>query len=605
MTRILRTRLTMTTALAALLLPAATGGALAQVSGFSIEVSPSADQYTPVRIGARVFGTAVESAATFVRGCQGSVLPEAAGAAFDVTAGFDTLTFTGAGAGLRSLVLGTPDGLYRCALADDQGFVATNLSGVGAGRYTVWLGADEGAAIDAQLYVSQSPVSAIELFGLDVARLGEPRAGRLVYAAAGIERQELVMGGQVYAESEMRPLDAAACWGYGRLDAADVVLTLDQASERFSLFATSDLDLVMAVVDPAGNVHCNDDAYQLHPGVTIEGAQAGDYHVFVGSYSPDGQGVYDLFASEGMPAFGNADVDLTAPPRNGYVAFDMNAAGQGQLLVAGSVNAYDPVEMLPTGTFCAGFTDLSAPDVVMSLDSAQPMISIYSRSASDLTMAVRAPDGSWSCSDDMFELNPGVSLTEAQPGEYMIWMGAYNPGDMAGYNLYASMGSPNWGATSTDGTGGSDDMAPVANTIVLDVLAEPARGHVDFSPETRIDPRVILDIAASTTDAFGMADGCLGFITPSRPDVVIDAAAGLPQLMVYMVSEVDGTLIVQGPDGQLYCNDDFEMLNPGVMIQNPAPGAYSVFAGSYAGAGGPATLGVTIASPAWVMDREN
>ena len=602
MTRILRTRLTMTTALAALLLPVAAGGALAQVSGFSIEVSPSLDQYTPVRIGARVFGTATEPAASFVRGCQGAVLPEAAGAAFDVTEGFEALTVTGAGEGLRSLVLGTPDGLYRCALANEQGFVATNLAGAGAGRYTVWLGADEGAAIDARLFVSQNPVSAIELFGLDVALLGAPRSGRLVYAAsAEAGRQELVIGGRLVADSELRPLDAAACWGYGGLDAADVVLTLDQAQPRFSLFATSERDLVLAVIDPAGNVHCNDDAYQLNPGVTLEGAQAGEYHVFVGGYSQGSDGsVYDLFASDGAPAFSNASVDLSAPPRNGYVAFDINAAGQGQVLTSATVNAIDPVEMLPTGAYCAGFTDLSAPDLVMSLDAAQPMISLYARSSSDLTMAIMAPDGSWSCNDDAFELNPGISLTEAQPGDYLVWVGAYNPGDMAPYTLYASMGSPNWQGSVVPGGDGT-----MTSTVVLDVAAEPARGHVEFGPATRIDPRVILDIAASTTDAFGMGEGCVGFITPSRADLVVDAAEGLPQLMIYMVGEVDGTLIVQGPDGQLHCNDDFEMLNPGVMIQNPLPGAYSVFAGSYAGAGGPATLGVTIASPAWVMDREN
>ena len=41
------------------------------------------------------------------------------------------------------------------------------------------------------------------------------------------------------------------------------------------------------------------------------------------------------------------------------------------------------------------------------------------------------------------------------------------------------------------------------------------------------------------------------------------------------------------------------------MIPNPMPGAYAVFAGTYSGTGGLATLGVTIAAPQWVMDREH
>ena len=601
MTHRSRARLAKTTAIAALMLPMAAGAALGQSSGFAIEISPSADYYTPVRVGARVFGLASEPAAAYVRGCQGHVLAESAGAAFEVTEGFDTLSFTGAGEGLVSLVLGTPDGLYRCALADDQGFVATHLAGAAAGRYTVWLGGAEGAEINARLFASQAPVSAIELFGLDLSRLGEPRAGRHVYAAsAETGRQELAMGARLYPESELRPLSSEGCWGYGRLDAADVVLTRDQDGGRFSLFATSERDLVIAVVDPTGAVHCNDDTWQLNPAVTFDYAPAGDYHVFVGAYSQGGDGVYDLFASEGAPAFSNAMVDLNGAPRQGYVFFDINAAGQGQLLATAPVSARDPVEMLPTGTYCAGFTDLSAPDVVMTMDAAQPMISIYAASSGDLTLAVRAPDGTWSCNDDAQGLNPGVSLTNAQAGDYLVWVGAYNPGDSSTYNLYASMGSPNWQAA-----GSGSGTTPVTPAVSLDAGAEPAAARLSFGPGTRIDPRVIFDIASSQTEAFGLGDGCAGFITPSRPDVVIDAEPGLPQLMVYMVSDSDGTLVVQGPDGQLHCNDDFEMLNPGVMIQNPAAGAYAVFAGTYMGNGGVATLGVTIATPAWVMDREN
>ncbi len=593
-----RTRLTMTTATAALLLPLTMGAAFGQSAGFAIEVGPGPDAYTAVRVGARVFGTATEPAASFVRGCLGAVVPESAGALFDVTEPMETLSFTAAGEGLQSLVLGTPDGLFRCALADDRGFVNTALAAAGAGRYSVWLGAAEGSAIDARLFASDQVISAIELFGLDVARLGEPRNGRFVYAAsADAGRQELVLGGRLYAESDLRPLNTESCWGYGRFDAADAILTLDQATSRFSVFATSDRDLVMAVIDPAGNVLCNDDAYQLNPAVTFDNAMAGDYQVFVGGYSPGGEDVYDLFASEGAPAFAGGVVDLEAAPRAGHVAFDMNAAGQGQLLASAPVSSIDPMEALPIGSYCPGYTDISAPDLVLSLDAAQPMISVYARSETDLVLAVRAPDGTWSCNDDAFEFNPAVSLTGAQPGDYLVYVGSYMAGATGTYALYTSMGSPNWSTAAP--AGGA--VAPAT----LNTMAEPAVARIEYGPQTRLDPRIIFDIAASQTEAFGMGDGCAGFITPERPDLVIDTLEGLPQLMVYAVSDADGTLVVAGPDGQLYCNDDFEQLNPGVMIPNPQPGAYAVFVGSYSGTGGMATLGVTIASPQWVMDREH
>ncbi|MCB1360776.1 MAG: hypothetical protein KDJ96_06665, partial [Rhodobacteraceae bacterium] len=110
------------------------------------------------------------------------------------------------------------------------------------------------------------------------------------------------------------------------------------------------------------------------------------------------------------------------------------------------VTANDPMEALPVGGYCPGFTDLSAPDLVMSLDAAQPMLSIYARAQDDLVLAVRAPDGSWSCNDDASELNPAVGIANAQPGDYLVFVGAYSPGSNGLYNLYASVGSPNWQA---------------------------------------------------------------------------------------------------------------------------------------------------------------
>lgn len=597
MTRFDRPRWTMTAAAAALLAPLGAGDAMAQMAGYAIEISPPADVYASMRIGARVYGPTAEPASGFVRGCQGHLMAEADGVPYEVTGRLDTLAFTGAGEGLVSMVLGTPDGLYRCALADDRGLVSTQLAGVDPGRYMVWLGGDEGAQIDARLIASNQPISAIDLFGLDVTSLGEPRIGRFAYrASAESGRQELASGAVLYPEETMRPLDSNNCWGYSRLDAADAVVTLDEASGTVSFFAMSQRDLTMAVVTPSGRVLCNDDTWQLMPAVTVGNAEAGDYHVFVGGYSQGGSDVFDLFASAGAPAFSNATVDLGAEPRAGRVSFDINAAGQGQLLATAPLTSTDPMEMLPIGQFCPGFVDISAPDLVLSLDAPQPMISLYARSSADLVLAVRGPDGSWLCNDDDMELNPAVRVQGAQAGEYLVYVGSYSPGATGTYNLYASMGAPNW----------QDAMSgPASAPDMLNTDAEPAVARIPFGPETQIDPRLIFDIEPSRIEAFGLGDGCAGFITPTRPDVVIEASEGLPQLMVYVASDADGVLAIVAPDGQLFCNDDFEGLNPGVMIPNPMPGDYAVFAGTYGGNGGLATMGVTVAAPHWTMDREH
>ncbi|MCA2014008.1 hypothetical protein LCM17_21135 [Cereibacter sphaeroides] len=614
MMRFSRPRLMLSTATAALLLPLGAPVAMAQqtegttppaaaqsaapMAGIAIEIGADMDPYNPGRVSVRVNGPVSEPASGFVRGCSGQVMAEASGVAFDVTDRRERLAFTAAGEGLVSMVLGTPDGLYRCALADERGLASSALAAVDPGRYTLWLGTEEGGNIDARVIASAEPVSPIELFGFEVDRLGEVRQGRHDFTAtAETGRQTLVSGAPVLAAESLRVLGSDSCWGYGDLTSADAVLTLPEGAGAFSVFARSDRDLVMAVVDPSGAVRCNDDADGLNPAVSFDGGQAGDYQVFVGGYSQGPGSTYDLYASAGgNPMFSDVVVNLDADPRVGRVAFDASSGAQLVATAALSGGA-EPMEALPVGSYCPGFTDVTAPDVVLSLAEGQPLLSIYARAQADMVMAVRAPDGSWSCNDDAFELNPGITLSDAQPGDYSVYLGTYAPGEAGQYNLYASAGQAMWDNT----TPGGGFMAPES----LNFMADPSVAQLTFGPETRLDPRIIFDIEASQTEAFGMGDGCAGFITPNQPDLVVDTTEGLPQLMVYMVSEADGTLVVVGPDGQMHCNDDFEQLNPGVMIPNPTPGRYAVFAGSYSGTGGLATLGVTMASPLWVMDREH
>lgn len=573
----------------ALALPAA-----AQESGFALEVAPPADEWTGFRTAVSVFGETVEPAAGYVRGCAGHVVEERAGVQIDVTARMETLVLTVADDSITSLVLGTPDGLYRCALRGADGLVAARLDGAAPGRYRVWLGGAEASRIAARMIVSDRPVSALELRGLDLAALGAPRAGTHDYTAES-PRQVLVRGATLHAQDAMDPLDPANyCAGYGRFDAPDAVLRLTQADRGLSIYARSDVDLTIAVRGPDGRWLCNDDSFGLDPGVTFDAAPAGDYLVFVGAFGQGREGVFDLFASRGAPSW-DGSVFQAGAPRQGTFVFDRDQAGLGsQLLTRGAVMPSDAMSGLPTGGFCPGYTLLEAPDAVVTLPQPEDMISLFAASQIDLVLAVRAPDGRWFCNDDAEGLNPGVTIESAPAGDYLVYVGGYNQGMAGNYALYAAMGQPNWGGATDQGSAGA-----------LDPLADPAVGRVGFGPEVRIDPRVIFDIQPSQFEARGMGEGCVGFITPSMPDLVVQAAPALPQLMVYMVSEADGVLLVVGPDGTVHCNDDFDGLNPGVMIPNPAAGDYAVFAGTYGGSGGIATLGVTIASPLWVMDREH
>lgn len=183
-------------------------------------------------------------------------------------------------------------------------------------------------------------------------------------------------------------------------------------------------------------------------------------------------------------------------------------------------------------------------------------------------------------------------LGGAAAGAYHIFVGAFAQEAEGIYALFAADGAPDWQAAAT----------PAPET--LNIAADPAVARIAFGPQTRPDPRVILDLPRTGFTVFDLGEDCAGHIDPTRPDIVVEAAEGLPQLMIYMVAETDGTLVVVDPDGKVHCNDDFEGLHPAIVIETPRPGSHAVFAGSFDGRGGMATLGVTIASPVWTMDRE-
>jgi hypothetical protein len=578
--------------LAATLVPVAP--AAAQDAGFALELAPSNDTWIGVRSTLHLFGDTVEPAAGYVRGCPGHVGPETAGAQIEVLAGFDPLTFTVSDDSVEAIVVGTPDGLFRCVRRGADGLIAARFNSAEAGRYRVWAAVPEGGRIATRLIVADRAISALELRGLDMAALGAPRAGRHDFTAE-VPRQRLVSAGALVAQEAMGPLDPSGyCPGYGRFDAPDAILALPQDSRNLALFARSDVDLTIAVRSPDGRWLCNDDSFNLDPAVIFDSAPAGDYHIWVGAFSQGREGLYDLFAGLGAPSW-DGSVFAPGAPRLGTVTVDPATASRGAQLVAqGQVLATDPMSSLPIPDFCPGYTGTSAPDAIVRLERPEDLLSLFATSGTDLVMAVRTPQGMWFCNDDTAGLDPAVTVYGAIAGDYLVWIGAFGQGMTGAFTLMATLGEPNWGATGERGSAGA-----------LDPAADPAVARIGFGPRMPIDPRLIFDIAPSQIEARGLGEGCVGFLTPSQPDVVIAAEAGLPQLMVYMVSEADGVLLVVAPDGTVHCNDDFDGLNPGVMIPNPEPGDWAVFAGTYGGQGGIATLGVTIANPLWVMDREH
>lgn len=93
---------------------------------------------------------------------------------------------------------------------------------------------------------------------------------------------------------------------------------------------------------------------------------------------------------------------------------------------------------------------------------------------------------------------------------------------------------------------------------------------------------------------------CAGYFAEA-PDFRIFFEPGEDEpLSFYVESRNDTVLLVNTPDGQWHCNDDFEGLNPGLTFEGAAEGQYDIWVGTYSDPAGDypaAMLAITEAEP--------
>jgi hypothetical protein len=114
--------------------------------------------------------------------------------------------------------------------------------------------------------------------------------------------------------------------------------------------------------------------------------------------------------------------------------------------------------------------------------------------------------------------------------------------------------------------------------------AAPISGEITLSSGFTGDPRIIAVTAGGANNAARTANGCAGFIS-DRPDVRLNfrnTGSSLP-LIISVGAVGDTTLVINGPDGRWYCDDDGGNAdNPSVRIARPATGRYEIWIGTYA-----------------------
>ncbi len=89
------------------------------------------------------------------------------------------------------------------------------------------------------------------------------------------------------------------CYGYIRFAQPDFVLSYQAGDSPLGVFAISDLDITMAINDPEGNWHCNDDSVYLsgtNSGIQFNDPLSGDYQIWVGSYDIGSESIVTMLA---------------------------------------------------------------------------------------------------------------------------------------------------------------------------------------------------------------------------------------------------------------------------------------------------------------------
>ncbi|WP_325060753.1 peptidase S1 [Vitreimonas sp.] len=129
----------------------------------------------------------------------------------------------------------------------------------------------------------------------------------------------------------------------------------------------------------------------------------------------------------------------------------------------------------------------------------------------------------------------------------------------------------------------------------LDYNANPNYGTVTLQGGFTPDPYNVNLRAGGDRSAEALSSSCRGMIT-NAPDVRLFFQPGSLPLIISVNSGSDTTLVVNGPDGSWYCDDDGGVngLNPALRFNSPQSGRYEIWVGTYSsGSTQPATLSIS------------
>lgn len=213
---------------------------------------------------------------------------------------------------------------------------------------------------------------------------------------------------------------------------------------------------------------------------------------------------------------------------------------------------------------CVGQID-TTPDHVVTLEQDFSFLRFRVFSDSDTSLVIQGPRG-YHCNDDTVGLDPVVEGRFAA-GEYRVFVGAVG-GGFPEYTLEV---------TEIE----SESMGPRPGAVAAGEPYQPITLEANFLP----DPAIGTGRSGGPRDAseYGTTSHgpCVGQISTSA-DHVVTLRADFSFLRFRAFSDGDTSLVIIGPRGEQYCNDDAVGLDPAIEGAFSA-GVYQVFIGSVGG----------------------
>ena len=297
-----------------------------------------------------------------------------------------------------------------------------------------------------------------------------------------------------------------------------------------------------------------------------------------------------LFGDKGLPLHKYTPT-VASTAKRAFVTLDLDAGSPLDPFFV-SVNGGGDLDASALAEGCTGFIH-EQPVVSVDWDGEADFAEIFFYSDHDPTLVIQTPEGEYLCSDDTnpLLLDPTIEIPHPTEGEYDIWVGSYQPGQLLpGVLVLTTRPDVNIGTFSLDNL---ITRASVPETLTTEIghleaeqffqSVQKQQGDIE-KVEAGGEPLTVEISSEGSVPAFDFTFEdvqCNGFVG-DFPDYVFEWTGNAEQLAIYFEGDVDSTLVVVKPGPGIACNDDAvagENLNPLLLIPEPAEGLYAVFVG--------------------------